>query len=91
MADFAELIFTEEFKAYQKKEIELIVKHVHQLLETNRNPEVLRGVLQLASKIIRLPAELDHNASHAEQLAKRVEQNLIDISTSLLREYLKEF
>ena len=92
--DYSELIFSEDFKAYRKKQLTEIVRHINGIIRNGLHNEVrvqeLKGVLDITAKIIRLPSKLVNKEKYAEKLNKEIQADLIDISTFLVREYLKE-
>ena len=95
MPDYSELIFSDDFKEYRKQQLTEIVKHVSSIIQGGIYSEVrahaeLKGALDLAMRIIRLPAKLVNNEKYAEQLDKTIREDLVNISTFLVREYLKE-
>jgi len=92
--DYRELIFSEEFTAYRKEQIAVVVSHIHGLIKDgmggSAKPDELRGVLEMAAKIIRLPADLVRGDKYIEQLNKTITEDLVNISSFLVRTYLEE-
>ena len=83
--DWKEIIFTPEFKAYRKQQTEVIARTVHAELKT-ANPDRLNGLLDMASKIIKLPSTLIKDEKLDQELNKLVTEDLTEISTKLVRE-----
>ena len=92
--DYSDLIFSEDFKAYRKKQLTEIVEYIHSIVRDSMYGEIraqeLKGGLDLAVRMIRLPSKLVNKEKYAEKLNKEIQADLIDISTFLVREYLKE-
>ena len=91
MADLSELIFSKDFERYRKQQVMEITKHVHSLLQDSSvDINELRGALELGRRIVRLPLTLVDQEKYAEKLNKMIQTDHVDISTSLVREFLKE-
>ena len=92
--DYSELIFSDDFKEYRKKQLIEVVEHIHGIIKDGIHGEVraqeLKGALDITVKLIRLPSKLLNKEKYAEQLNKMIQTDLIEISTFLVREYLKE-
>ena len=76
----------------RKKQLAEIVDYIHGSLGviTDVEPERLRGALEMANRLVRLPLKLANDNEVADELNKQVMEDLIGISTSLVRNYLTE-
>lgn len=94
MVDYSELIFSEDFTEYRRAQMAVVVEYIMQILQDGINHEAkaekLSGVLEIVSRIIKLPASLIKNPKMVEQLNKIIREDLVNISAFLVREYLKE-
>ena len=83
--DWKEIIFSDEFKAYRKEQTEVIARTVNAELKTATSDR-LNGLLDMASKIIRLPSTLIKDEKLELELNKLVTEDLTEITTKLVRE-----
>ena len=93
MADYKELIFSDDFKAYRKKQLEVVVKYVHNILKDGIYQEFhaaeLQGALKMATKLLKLPSELIGDNNLIDELNRLIQEDLISLTTYLVRENLK--
>ena len=93
MADFKELIFSHEFKAYRKKQmlivVEFINNEVRSGLSGKMNIDRVQGALDMANRLLRLPSELVNDDKLALELDKMVQEDLVSISAYLVRTYFE--
>lgn len=85
--DWKETLLTNEFKAYRKKQAEEIARLVHAELK-NANSDYLRGLLDMANRIIKLPSKLIKDEKLDMELNKLLTEDLTDLTISLVREKL---
>ena len=88
MTDFKEFLFTDDFKAYRKKQIQVIAKYIHDNLYTNDASET-RGALELAQKIIGLPSTLLNDKDLEQSLNRLIKEDMAGITKYLVRRYLE--
>lgn len=88
--DWKELIFTDEFKEYRKRQVDVIVRMVHAELK-KPNPDYLNGLLDMANKLIKLPSALIKDEKLDPQLNKLVTEDLTSLTVKLVREKLTPF
>ncbi len=79
MADYKELIFSDDFKAYRKKQLAAVVKLIHNRLKDGIYQELqaaqLQGALQMAVKLIQLPSELIGDEKLKDELNKLIQED----------------
>lgn len=83
--DWKEILFTPEFKEYRKRQTEAIARMVHAELK-KPNPDYLRGLLEMANKIIKLPSDLIKDEKLNMELYKLLMEDLTDLTIKLVRE-----
>jgi len=88
--EYNELIFSKDFEQYRREQMLEIVEHISTVLKTGADAKELKGILDISTKLIRLPAKLVNNKQYAEQLDRVIQTDLVNISTYLVREYLKD-
>ena len=93
MADFKELIFSDDFKAYRKKQLAVVVNHIHNIIKDGIYKELqaseLRGALIMATKLLKLPSELIGDDKLKDELNKLIQEDLIGLTTHIVRENLR--
>ena len=92
MADFKELIISDEFRPYRKRQVTVVVEFIHNDLRSglsgDSNTDRMRGALDMANRLLRLPGELVNDDKLAENLDKMVQEDLVSISAYLVRSYI---
>ena len=87
------MIFSDDFKAYRKKQLEAVVGFIHNRLKDGIYQELqsaqLQGALQMATKLLQLPSELIGDENLKDELNKTIKEDLIGLTTYLVRENLK--
>lgn len=86
--DWKEVLLTDDFKAYRKKQVEEAVRLVDAELK-NASPEYLKGLLDMAARIIKLPSRLIKDEKLDTELNKLTMEDLTDLAVGLVREKLK--
>jgi len=93
VADYKELIFSDDFKAYRRAQLRVIVGHIHNLLKDGIYKELqaseLCGALKMATKLLKLPSELIGDEKLKDELNRLVQEDIIGLTTYLVRENLK--
>ena len=88
--DWKETLLTNEFKAYRKRQVKEIADMVHaELKKANANSDYLRGLLDMANKLIKLPSKLIKDEKLDAELNKLITEDLTDLTIELVREQLK--
>ena len=92
MADYKELIFSDDFKAYRKKQVEVIGDIVFAFIAdsmagTQRDPIYLLGAMHMAKKLIHLPLELIGDDNLKPVLNKIIQEDLAGITAVLVRKH----
>lgn len=94
MADYKTLILSNDFKQYRKKQLAEAVGYIHGLIKKSYfqtvTPEELSGALEMANRLIRLPLKLIDDNATKDELNKQIQEDLIGLSTSLVRQYFEE-
>ncbi len=85
--DWKEIILTDEFKAYRGRQVEEIVRKVHAELK-NVNSERLKGLLDMATCIIKLPSVLIKDEKLNTELNRVLAEDLTDLTVKLVREQI---
>jgi hypothetical protein len=93
VADYKELIFSSDFKAYRKRQLLIVVEFIHAEVKAGlsgrANLERLHGALEMASRFLRLPSELVNDDKLAGELDKMIQEDLVSISAYLVRTQLE--
>lgn len=84
--DWKEILFTPEFKEYRKRQVDAIVHLVHAELKGDLNPDRLRGLLDMANKIIKLPSTLIKDENLRAELYRLTTEDLTDLTVKMVRE-----
>lgn len=88
--DWNEFIFSDDFREYRRRQVDAIVKHIHGIITDDPIQEhELRGALKMAQRLIRLPMELINNDVRANELNELLKTDSIDITATLVQEYIK--
>ena len=85
--DWKEILLTNEFKAYRKQQTEEVARLVHIGLK-DANPDYLRGLLDMARRLIKLPSKLIKDEKLNAELNKLLTEDLTDLTVNLVREQL---
>ncbi len=83
-----DLLTSEDFKRYRKAQAKAIVVQVKNLLFSNTDPKELRGAVEMARKIIRLPESLTEDKSIRDALNRMIQEDLNQIAVELVREMI---
>ena len=87
--DWKETLLTDDFKAYRKRQVEEIARSVHaEIKSKNANPDYLRGLLDMANKIIKLPSKLIKDEKLNMELNRLLTEDLTDLTMYLVREQI---
>ena len=86
--DWKEIIFTDEFKEYRKRQVEEIAIMVGAELNTTVNSDRLNGLLDMAKRIIKLPSILIKDEKQDLKLNKLLTEDLTDLTIKIVREKL---
>ncbi len=92
MTDFKEFLFTDDFKAYRKRQIQVIARHVHNLLSSIEFPNKaheIQGALEMAYRIIGLPSTLLDDKDLEQSLNRLLKEDMAGITKYLVRERLE--
>ena len=81
-----DLLVSEDFKRYRKAQAKAIVVQVKNLLFSNTDPKELRGAVEMARKIIRLPEDLTEDKNLQGELNRMIQEDLNQIAVELTRE-----
>ena len=81
-----DLLISEDFKLYRKAQAKAIVVQVKNLLFSNTDPKELRGAVEMARKIIRLPEDLTEDKNLQGELNRMIQEDLNQIAVELTRE-----
>ena len=88
--DWKEILLTNEFKEYRKRQIKEVARMVHaELKNTSPDPEYLKGLLDMAKRIIKLPSQLIKDEKLNLELDRLLMEDLTDLAIELVREKLK--
>ena len=85
--DWKETLLTNEFKAYRKRQVGEIARLIHAELK-NASSDYLRGLLDMANKIIKLPSTLIKDEKLNLELNRLLTEDLTDLTINLVREQL---
>ena len=86
--DWKETLLTPEFKAYRKRQVKEIANMVHAELKTP-DPIYLKGMLDMANKIMKLPSILINDEELNAELDKLLTEDITNLTMELVREQLK--
>jgi len=88
--DWHEFLKTKEFEDYHKRMCQEIAGQIHSCIknDTSCEPEYLKGVMQIAKKMINLPLELTDDFELGDHINGIIQKNFASITTHLLREHL---
>ena len=84
--DWKEILFTPEFKEYRKRQTEEIARMVSAELKGDIKPDYLKGLFDMANKIIKLPSALIKDEKLRMELYKLTTEDLTDLTIKLVRE-----
>lgn len=94
MADIRELIESDEYKSFRKKQITAIGKHIYSLLEQGFGVAVaqeLRGGMGMAREIINFPIKLTNDEELKTIIDQQIKEDMANLTTYLLKtEVLEE-
>jgi len=80
--DWNEFIFSDDFREYRRRQVDAIVKHIHGIITDDPIQEhELRGALKMA--------QLINNDVRANELNELLKTDSIDITATLVQEYIK--
>ena len=87
--NWKELIFSNEFKEYRKRQLQLIARRVSIQLDESikgkENPAFFAGQMDMAARLLNLPAELIKDKKLQDNLNKLVQEDLSELTSYLLR------
>ena len=86
--DWKETLLTSEFKAYRKRQVKEIANMVHAELKAP-DPIYLKGMLDMANRIMKLPSVLINDEELKAELDKLLTEDITDLTMELVREQLK--
>ncbi len=92
MTDFKEFLFTDDFKAYRKKQVQVIAKNIHNLLSGIEFPNKayeIQGALEMAQKIISLPSTLLNDKQLEQSLNRLLKEDMAGVTKYLIGGYLE--
>ena len=81
-----DLLISEDFKRYRKAQAKAIVLQIKNLLFSNSDSKELRGAIEMARKIIRLPESLTEDKNIRDTLNRMIQEDLNQIAVELVRE-----
>ena len=81
-----DLLISEDFKRYRKAQAKAIVLQIKNLLFSNSDSKELRGAIEMARKIIRLPESLTEDKNIQDALNRMIQEDLNQIAVELTRE-----
>jgi len=87
--DWKEILLTNEFKAYRKRQVKEIARMVHAELKSEPSPDYLKGLLDMARRIIKLPSILIKDEKLNQELDKLLTEDITDLTVEMVREQLK--
>lgn len=85
--EWEEFLLSDEFAAYRRHQAEAIAKTVHAVLGNlqPRDFEWLKGAMDMAFKLVRIPLGLVPEKSNtSEQIGKQIEQDMADVTAYLI-------
>lgn len=84
-----ELLLSDEFRNYRKKQLGVIVTFISNLLITPNNYGQIKGALEMAHKIIRLPADVvDWDHEGQSLMNQYIEEDFREFETSYVKKHL---
>ena len=86
--DWKETLLTREFKAYRKRQVKEIANMVHAELK-NADPIYLKGLLDMAYRIMKLPSILINDEEVSAELDRLLTEDITDLTMEMVREQLK--
>jgi hypothetical protein len=94
MADYKELIFSDDFKAYRRKQVLCVIEQINELIRKgfyldSMSGQELKGALDMARKLLILPQNLIKDEKLQGELNRLIEEDITDLSAYLVRESLK--
>lgn len=80
-----DLIFSDDFSRYRRRQIRLVAEHIKKNLFTGLNPERLLGSIDMAREMIRLPETIIESKEDKERLNKLVHEDLNGLYAALTK------
>ncbi len=84
-----DLIFSEDFAAYRKEQVKVVVAEVKRLLSPGSALE-LYGAMNMAKKILRLPATLTNDKELKMKLAAMLNEDFNRVYVELARQGVED-
>lgn len=85
-----ELLFSDSFQEYRKKEIEEGVKVVSKMFDDNMSPDYIRGAMNMLKKVIEVPSKLAITPEAKLRAVTNIQRDLKLFQVQFLRRYVEE-
>ena len=85
-----ELLFSDSFQEYRKKEIEEGVKVVSKMFDDNMSPDYIRGAMNMLKRVIEVPSKLAITPEAKLRAVTNIQRDLKLFQVKFLRRYVEE-
>jgi len=80
-----DLITSPDFKAYRKAQVRVVASHIKAGIYGDTDPKTIKGALEMARLLIRLPETLSGDKEIIDELNRNVQEDLTTIATEIVR------
>jgi hypothetical protein len=90
MSELRDEIFTDDFPAYRKKEIEVAAEVVSMFIRRGESSEYIKGAMEMFRKILNIPVETAKTKEQKEFIRRRIDEDFAKFEVEYLRRALRD-